>query len=129
MRLGTLALESSQPVMQKQAEPRIPTSRSDEAALSRPPPIQKPDVPNINRNTSHGPSYSDNLNTIPGDLNTYEDTLSWTAIPSDLDLHFENHDLATLGEDSLEAFFENFLDVNFPTCLGEQYLGGHGASI
>ena len=131
MRLGKHALESShlQPVIQKQAELQIPTSQSDEVALSRPPPLQKPNVPNINCNNSHSPSYSDNLNTIQGDLNTYEGTLSGASFPSDLDLHFENHDLVTLGEVSLETFFENFLDVNFPTCLGEQYLGGYGASI
>lgn len=131
VRLGKYALESIQrPTIQEQPEPPMHTNQLDEATRPRLPFIQNPNFSNINHTTPQPDlSYLENLNIPQGNLNTPEDTLSGASFSPDLDHIFENHDLSALGEASFDTFFENFLDVNFPTCLGEQSLGGYDALL
>lgn len=129
VRLGNHALESSlRPVIQTQTEPQIPGDALDEAPRTRPPFIQGANFSNVNYGTPQTQTDSntlDNLNTPHDNIDTPEDILSGAPFSSDLDLLFENHDLSG----SFEPFFENFLDVNFPTCLGEQSLECYDALI
>lgn len=131
MRLGRQALENSQPpATQRQSGPQLPTSRLNEVSRSRSSLDQYPILSNVNSSTLQpDTSDFDNHGASQGSLNTLEDPLSGTLAWSGLDHHpSENWDLSTLGEDSLETIFENFLDVNFPICLGEQSLGGYDTS-
>ncbi|GFF25925.1 hypothetical protein IFM61606_09583 [Aspergillus udagawae] len=122
MRLGKQALESSQRhAAQGQSKPQLPTSQLNEVSRSRSPLIQSPILSNINYSISQtDTSYFDNPNASQSSLNTLEDPLSGKSFWSGPDHLFENRDSSTLGEDSLETFFENFLDISFPTCLGDQ---------
>ncbi|KAL3471761.1 hypothetical protein BJX99DRAFT_262978 [Aspergillus californicus] len=127
--LGTHALESSErppAAAEERSEQQLRTSQSNDVPTSRPP-IPAPGLPSINYSTSHDPSYFDATNELQGHMNDAQYPLPGTSIPSDIDHLFGNHDLSTLPQDSFETFFENFLDVNFPTCLTEQSLGGYNA--
>lgn len=127
VRLGKHALENSQrPATQEQSEPQLPTSQLNDVSRSRPPFIQSLNLSNIHHSTPQTDNCSiDKLDTPEDNPNTPEATLSGASFASDMDHSFGNIDLSTLGEDSFEAFFEHFLDANFPTCLGEQSLGGY----
>lgn len=124
MHVGKQALESSQRTVTKgQCKPQLPTSQLNEVSRSRSPLIQYPILPPVNHNTSQTDTrYLNNCGAPQGNLNTLEDPLSATSLSSDLDPLFEYRDLLTSGGDYLENFFENFLDVNFPTYLGDQSL-------
>jgi hypothetical protein len=129
VRLGKHALESYRPAINTQSESQIPTDSLEEGLRTRPPLIQGTNlVSNVNYSTPHTQTNSDsvdNLNTPQDNLDTPEDMVTGAPFSSDLDLLFGNHDLSG----SFETFFENFLDVNFPTCLGEQSLGCYDALI
>jgi hypothetical protein len=130
MRLGKQALESSlRPATEGQSRSQLPTSQLNEVSTSRSSLIQSPILSNDNHSTSQtNTSYFDNPSAPQDSLNTLEDPLSGTSFWSGVDHIFENRDFPTLGEDSLETIFENFLDVNFPTCLGDHSLGGYTIS-
>ncbi|KAJ5761607.1 hypothetical protein N7533_003646 [Penicillium manginii] len=129
VRLGKHALESYRPAINTQSESQIPTDSLEEGLRTRPPLIQGTNlVSNVNYSTPHTQTNSDsvdNLNTPQDNLDTPEDMVTGAPFSSDLDLLFGSHDLSG----SFETFFENFLDVNFPTCLGEQSLGCYDALI
>jgi hypothetical protein len=126
MRLGKQALESSQrPASQGQSRPQQRASQLNDVSRSRSSLIRSPILSNVDYSTSQtGTNYFDNPSDSQGGLNTLEDPLPGTSFWSGL----EYRDLTSLGEDSLETIFENFLDVNFPTCLGDQCLGGYDTS-
>jgi hypothetical protein len=130
MRLGKQALENIQrPATQGQSRSQPPTSQLNGVLGTRSSLPQSPILSNVNDSTLRtDTSYFDNPNASEGSLNTLEDPLSGTSFWSGVDHLFENRDLSTLGEDSLETIFENFLDANFPTCLGDQSLGGYTIS-
>lgn len=128
VRLGNHVLESfHRPVNPPQTDPQIHGNVLDEVAKKRPPFIHSTNFSNVKYSTPQtqtDPNSLGNLNTPQDSLDTPEDILSGAPFSSDLDNLFENHDLS-----GFETFFENFLDVNFPTCLGEQSLGGYDALI
>lgn len=127
MHLGKQALESSQrPAIEEQSRPQVPTSHLNKDSRSRSSHMQQPSHTNVNDSTPQTDiSYFNNPGASQDSSNTLEDPLSGASFWSGVDHLFENRDLSTLGEDSLETIFENFLDVNFPTCLGDQSLGGY----
>lgn len=130
VRLGKHALESSQrPTDQDQPIPQINPDQMDEIQKARPAVIQNSNLSNLNYTPQTDSTYLDSINTPQGNLNAPEDILSKAPFSSDLDQLFGNQDLSSLGEGSFETFFENFLDFNFPTCLGEQSLGGYDAFL
>ena len=120
MRLGKQALESSRrPATQAQSRPKLPKSQLNDVSRSQSSLIRSPILSNVNYSTPQtDTSYFDNTSASQGSLHTLEDPVSGTSFWSGL----EYRDLSTLGEDSFETIFENFLDVNFPSCLGEQPL-------
>ncbi|KAJ5233264.1 uncharacterized protein N7469_005030 [Penicillium citrinum] len=130
VRLGKYALENNpRAVIQDKSGPPLPINNLDERQKIR------SAIRNINDSSMDDTASLPNLNdfdnqpAIQDSLNTPEDTINGAAFSSDLDHLFENHDLSALGEESFETFFGNFLDVNFPTCLGEQSLGGYDRLI
>lgn len=62
-------------------------------------------------------------------LSSSDGGLSAPAFSEDLDHLFEKYDLSSAEEGYFDTFFQNFLDVNFPSSLGEQYLEGKAGFI
>ena len=130
VRLGKFALENNpRAVIQDKSGPPLPIDHLDERQKTRSS-IQNINYSSMDDTASQSNSGEfENQHAIQENLNTPEDTINGVPFSSDLDHLFENHDLSALGEDSFETFFGNFLDVNFPTCLGEQSLGGYDRLI
>lgn len=129
MRLGKQVLESSQrPVSMGHSKSQLSTRQLNEASQSRSPLTESPIPSSVNYSTSQtNTGYFDGCSASQGNLNILEDPLSATSFLSGPDHRFETRDLSTLGDDSLENFFEKFLDVNFPISLSDQLFGGYDA--
>lgn len=125
MRLGTHALESTR----RQAIHEQPDQyQAQEVVRPRPSTVGPSSVSNIHCTPQIGSSY-ENFDASLGNINTPDETRSMSTFSSDLDYLFENYDLSTVEGSYFDSFFQNFLDVNFPSSLGEQFLGGREALV
>ncbi|KAJ5109613.1 hypothetical protein N7532_002258 [Penicillium argentinense] len=131
MRLGKHALDSSH---RRTHHERPNTSEvNNEAAVeianSLLPASENLDMPN----TFGGPVADslnlENVDTTQANIDIRDETLSAEDPSSDLDHFFESNDLLSLKEGSFSIYFQNFLDVNFPSHWGEHSLGTYDMSV
>lgn len=124
--LGKHALEKTRPqaIHERPDISSARTNQSQEVARSRSSTIDRSNISNDHYTPQTDFSRLENLNTAQGNINTPGETFSGVAF-SNVGHVFENYDLSSMEEGYFDTFFQNFLDVNFPTSLGEQCLGGY----
>ena len=123
--LGKHALETSrlQQIQEQPDQPTVDIARSDAVAGH-----EQPIANLLNSDTYYtpqpDPSALANLNNSQDNINYPEENFQETGFSSDLDYLLGRYDLSSAEEGYFDNFFENFLDVNLPSSLGEQFLGG-----
>lgn len=121
MRLGTHALESTRRQVHEQPD----RYQNEEVA--------RPLIGRSNLSNNHcipqANSSQGNLDASLGNIHAPDETLLGSTFSSDLDHLFGNSDLSSMEGSYFDTFFQNFLDVNLPISLGEQFLGGREALV
>lgn len=121
MRLGTHALESTR----RQVHEQHDQYQIQEVAR---PIIGRSNLSN-NECIPQADSSQENVDASLGNMHTPDETPLRPTFSSDLDYLFRNSDLSSVEGSYFDTFFQNFLDVNFPISLGEQFLGGREAVV
>jgi hypothetical protein len=124
MRLGKQALESTRRQVHEQPD----QYQNQQVARHLPSIIDRSNLSNSHC-IPQANSSQESLDASLGNMHAPDETLPGPTFSSDLDQLFENSDLSSMQGTYFDTFFQNFLDVNFPISLGEQFLGDREALV
>lgn len=124
MRLGTHALESTR----RQDHEQSDQYQNQQVDRHLPSIIDRSNISN-NHCIPQANSSQENLDASLGNMHARDETLSGPTFSANLDHLFGNSDLSSMQGTYFDTFFQNFLDVNFPISLGEQFLGDREALV
>jgi hypothetical protein len=129
MRLGTHALENTHQQLVEEQEYKLATHYEPEPESTTGAERLSGENADFHGELLAGRGVFVNPSGTSENLGSSDGGLSAPAFSEDLDHRFEKYDLSSAEEGYFDTFFQNFLDVNFPSSLGEQYLEGKAGFI
>ncbi|RJE27621.1 hypothetical protein PHISCL_00046 [Aspergillus sclerotialis] len=129
--LGRHALENTriQESQEHLDQPGGSTAQSGAVVGSEPPIADLLNSSNAYYTPQQDSSALENPCNSEGNINYPDENFQGTGFSSELDYLLGRYDLASAEEGYFDNFFENFLDVNLPSSLGEQFLGDPHALV